>query len=104
MLTIKSYQFLESFINYETIGLLKLRSVSAFGLKQIRLLLELAGDHGTELVLLQSSLATRLSDEYLDDLAHRLSCLVLEVPSVGEPAPDSATLLQSIQSAIGSVI
>ena len=68
------------------------------------LLLELAGDQGTELVLLQSSLATRLSDEYLDDLAHRLSCLVLEVPSVGEPAPDSATLLQSIQSAIGAVI
>ncbi len=68
------------------------------------LLLELAGDQGTELVLVQSSLATRLSDEYLDDLAHRLSCLVLEVPSVGEPAPDSATLLQSIQSAIGAVI
>ena len=68
------------------------------------LLLELAGDQSTELVLLQSSLATRLSDEYLDDLAHRLSCLVLEVPSMGEPAPDSATLLQSIQSAIGVVI
>ena len=68
------------------------------------LLLELAGDQDIELVLLQSSLATRLSDEYLDDLAHRLSCLVLEVPSVGETAPDSATLLQSIQSAIGAVI
>ena len=68
------------------------------------LLHELATGRGAKLVLLQSSLAARLSDEHLDDVAHRLGCLVIDVPGVGESGPDSTTLLRSVQSAIGAVI
>ena len=68
------------------------------------LLHELATGRGAELVLLQSSLAARLSDGQLDNLAYRLGCLVIDVPGVGESGPDSTTLLRSVQSAIGAVI
>lgn len=67
------------------------------------LLDRLARAGSDRLVLVQSGLAASLSDEYLDQLARRWSCLVLETPGVGEAAPERDDFLRSVQTAIGAV-
>ena len=66
-------------------------------------LAELARSQTAELVFVQTAFAARLSNNQLDQLARRWGCLVLEIPGVGEVAPDPAEFLRTIQSAIGAV-
>jgi vacuolar-type H+-ATPase subunit F/Vma7 len=67
------------------------------------LVAELARGEGAELVLVQTALAARLSNDQFDQLARRWGCLVLEIPGVGEAVPDPAEFLRTVQSAMGAV-
>jgi vacuolar-type H+-ATPase subunit F/Vma7 len=67
------------------------------------LVVELARSEGAELVLVQTALAARLTNDQFDQLARRWKCLALEIPGVGEAIPDSAEILRTVQSAIGAV-
>jgi len=67
------------------------------------LVTELARSGGVQLLLIQTSLATGLSEDLIDQLARKLGCLVLEIPGVGEAPPEPKTFLRMVQSAIGAV-
>ena len=67
------------------------------------LLTELARRKKTQLVLVQTAVAARLSDDQFDQLARRWGCLVLEIPGVGEAVPKPEEFLRTVQSAIGAV-
>ena len=69
----------------------------------VGLLDELARGKKAKLVLIQTALAAGLSNDQFDQLARRWGCLVLEIPGVGEAAPDPAEFLRTVQSAIGAV-
>ena len=67
------------------------------------LVVELACSKGAELVLVQTALAARISNDQFDQLARKWACLVLEIPGVGETAPDATEFLRTVQSAMGAL-
>ena len=72
------------------------------GTDLVEVLRDLADRGKAELVLVQSGLAQALTFEFVDELARRHNCLVMEVPGINQPAPDPAIFRQTIQRAIGA--
>ena len=62
---------------------------------------ELARTSKVQLVLVQSVFAAQLAEDQLDQLGRKFGCLVLEIPGVGQPAPDGRAFRQSVQRSIG---
>ncbi len=64
-------------------------------------LAELVHVEGVQLLLIQSRFAAQLAEEQLDQLTGKLGCLVVEVPGLGEAAPDPAEFRRWMHRAIG---
>jgi vacuolar-type H+-ATPase subunit F/Vma7 len=62
---------------------------------------ELARTSKVQLVLVQSVFAAQLAEGQLDQLGRKFGCLVLEIPGIGQAAPDARTFRQSVQRSIG---
>lgn len=68
-----------------------------------KVIAELAAREGVRLVLVQQAFHARLSDDQIDQLSRKSSCIVLEIPGLNEPIPDADPFRQYVQRSIGVV-
>ena len=65
------------------------------------LLDELARSHGAKLLLVQPAISSVLPQGFVEQLAQKYGCLVVDVPGVGECAPEGAALARRLRRAVG---
>ena len=65
------------------------------------LLEELARSHGVKLLLVHPAITRALPPGFVEQLAQKYGCLVVDVPGVGECAPEGAELARRLRRAVG---
>ena len=65
------------------------------------LLEELARSQGAKLLLIHPAITSALPQGFVDQLAQKYGCLVVDVPGVGESPPEGAALARRLRRAVG---
>jgi vacuolar-type H+-ATPase subunit F/Vma7 len=62
---------------------------------------ELARSQGAKLLLIDPAITSALPQGLVEQLAQKYGCLVLDIPGVGESAPEGAALARRLRRAVG---